>query len=82
MSPTFIRNHRNKPLDRLVLADLDAPLVLAFLDHLEKDRKNSIRSRNARLAALRSFLHYAALKHPESLALVYRTLAIQVGYSA
>jgi site-specific recombinase XerD len=35
----FVRDHRNKPPDRLVLADLDAPLVLAFLDHLEKDRK-------------------------------------------
>ena len=31
----FAREHRNKPTDRLVLTDLDAPLVLAFLDHLE-----------------------------------------------
>jgi site-specific recombinase XerD len=52
----FARDRWNKPTERLVLADLDAPLVLAFLDHLEKDRKNSVRSRNARLAALRSFL--------------------------
>ena len=58
----FARDHWNKSPDRLVLADLDAPMVLAFLDHLEKERKNSIRSRNARLAALRSFLHFAALK--------------------
>jgi site-specific recombinase XerD len=72
----FVRDHRNKPPDRLVLADLDAPQVLAFLDHLEKDRNNSIRSRNARLAALRSFLRFAALKNPESLALIHRTLAI------
>ena len=74
----FARDLRNKPPDRLVLADLDAPLVLAFLDHLEKDRQNSIRSRNARLAALRSFLHFAALKEPESLALIHRTLAIPI----
>ena len=74
----FVRDQRNKPPDRLVLADLDAPLVLAFLDHLEKDRKNSIRSRNARLAALRSFLHFAALKQPESLAQIHRTLAIPI----
>jgi integrase/recombinase XerD len=74
----FVRDHRNKPPDRLVLADLDAPLVLAFLDHLEKDRKNSIRSRNARLAALRSFLRFAALKEPDSLALIHRTLAIPI----
>jgi integrase/recombinase XerD len=72
----FMRDHRNKPPERLVLADLDAPLVLAFLDHLEKVRENSIRSRNARLAALRSFLRFAALKDPESLALIQRTLAI------
>lgn len=74
----FARDHRNKPPDRLVLADLDASLVLAFLDHLEKDRKNSIRSRNARLAALRSFLRFAALKEPESLAMIHRTLAIPI----
>jgi integrase/recombinase XerD len=72
----FAREHRNKPTDRFVLADLDAPLVLAFLDHLEKARNNSIRSRNARLAALRSFLRYACLKDPQSLATIQRTLAI------
>lgn len=72
----FAREHWNKPTDRLVLADLDAPLVLAFLDHLERVRKNSIRSRNARLAAIRSFLRFAALKDPQSLAAIQRTLAI------
>ena len=50
----FARDRWNKPTERLVLTDLDTPLVLAFLDHLEKDRNNSIRSRNARLAAVRS----------------------------
>jgi integrase/recombinase XerD len=74
----FARDHWNKPPDCMILADLDAPLVLAFLDHLEKDRKNSIRSRNARLAALRSFLRFAALKEPESLALIHRSLAIPI----
>jgi site-specific recombinase XerD len=44
----------------LSLADLDTKLILSFLDHLEKDRNNTARSRNARLAALRSFLKYAA----------------------
>ena len=72
----FARDQRNKPTDRLVLADLDAPFVLAFLDHLEKVRKNSIRSRNARLAAVRSFLRFAAFKDPESLAMIQRSLAI------
>ena len=72
----FARDRWNKPTERLVLTDLDAPLVLAFLDHLEKDRNNSIRSRNARLAAVRSFLRFAALKNPEALALIQRALAI------
>jgi integrase/recombinase XerD len=51
------------------------PLVLAFLDHLEKDRNNSIRSRNA---AVRSFLRFAALKNPEALAMIQRALAIPI----
>src|SRR3546814_9399831 len=41
----------------ITLPYLDAPLLLAFLDHLEKDRGNSVRSRNARLAAIRTFLN-------------------------
>lgn len=72
----FAREHRNKPPDSLVLADLNAPFVLAFLDHLEKIRKNSIRSRNVRLAAIRSFLRFAVLQNPQSLAVIQRTLAI------
>jgi site-specific recombinase XerD len=72
----FARDRWNKPTECLVLTDLDAPLVLAFLDHLEKDRNNSIRSRNARLAAVRSFLRFAALKNPEALAMIQRALAI------
>ena len=72
----FAREHRNKPADRMALTDLDAPFVLAFLDHLERVRKNSIRSRNARLAAIRSFLRFAVLKDPSSLASIQRTLAI------
>jgi len=48
----FARDQWKKPTESLKLADLDAPLVLAFLDHLEKDRNNSMRSRNARLAAV------------------------------
>ncbi len=72
----FARDQRKKPTERLTIADLDAPLVLAFLDHLEKDRNNSIRSRNARLAAVRSFLRFAAWKDPEALAMIQRVLAI------
>jgi len=45
--------------------DLGAGVISAFLDHLEDDRHNSARSRNTRLAALRSLFRYAALRHPE-----------------
>ena len=54
-----------KPPSRLDIDDLDAPLIGAFLDHLEHDRGNSPRTRNARLAAIHSLYRYAALRHPE-----------------
>ena len=60
----------------LDIEDLDAVLVTAFLDHLERDRRNSPRTRNARLAAIRSLYHYAALRHPEHAATIARVLAI------
>jgi integrase/recombinase XerD len=68
--------HAGKPPTTLTLPDLDAPFVLAFLDHLERNRGNSARTRNARLVALRSFLHYAALRDPTSLPSIQRVLAI------
>jgi integrase/recombinase XerD len=60
----------------LDLSDLDAPLIASFLDHLEHDRGNSIRTRNARLAAIHSLFRYAALAHPEHAASIARVLAI------
>jgi integrase/recombinase XerD len=60
----------------LDIDDLDATLVTAFLDHLEHDRGNGPRTRNARLAAIRSLYHYAALRHPEHAATIARVLAI------
>jgi site-specific recombinase XerD len=57
-------------------ADLDAGTISAFLDHLETRRHNSPRSRNARLAALRSLFRYAALRHPEHAQLIQQVLAI------
>jgi hypothetical protein len=56
-----------KPPARIELTDLDASLISACLEHLEVDRRNTIRSRNARFAALRSLLNYAALKVPTAL---------------
>jgi len=72
----YLEQHRKKhPVD-VTLADLDAPVILAFLDHLETTRKNSIRTRNSRLAAVRSFLKYVATRDPASLPIIQRVLAI------
>lgn len=60
----------------LDLSDLDAPLITGFLDHLEHARGNSIRTRNARLAAIHSLFRFAALAHPEHAATIARVLAI------
>lgn len=68
------RVHKS-PVD-LALKDLDASLVLAFLDHIEKERHNVIRSRNVRLSAIRSFLNYAALRDPIALSTIHSVLAI------
>ena len=56
----FAESTTGKAPTRITLSDLDAKLILSFLDHLERERGNSVRSRNARLAAIRSFLKYAA----------------------
>jgi site-specific recombinase XerD len=61
---------------QLDFSDLDAPLIGAFLQHLETDRKNSVTTRNARLAAIHSLFRYAALRAPEHAALIARVLAI------
>ena len=66
---------RTRPSD-LDVADLDAPLVASFLDHLEQDRHNSVRTRNNRLAAIHSLFSYAAFRHPEHAASIQRVLAI------
>lgn len=60
----------------LEISDLDATLISAFLDHREHDCRNSIRTRNARLAAIRSLFRFAALRHPEHAAVMARVLAI------
>ena len=60
----------------LDLADLDAPLISGFLDHLEHQRGNSPRTRNARLAAIHSLFRYASLRCPERAETIARVLAI------
>ncbi len=56
--------------------DLDEPVITSFLDHLEIDRDNSVRTRNLRLTAIRSLFRYAALRHPEHAAVIARVLSI------
>jgi site-specific recombinase XerD len=72
----FAAQRTSKTPSRLQIADVDAPLVGAFLDHLEANRGNSVRTRNARLAAVHSLFRYAALQHPECGAVIARVLAI------
>jgi site-specific recombinase XerD len=72
----FVQRETNRAPDRQRLQDLDAPLILRFLDHLEKERRNSPRTRNARLAAIRSFMHYVAFQEPAAVAMTTRVLAI------
>jgi len=72
----FAAEHTHTQPSDLDVDDLDAPLIGAFLDHLEHERGNTIRTRNARLAAIRSLFRYAALKHPEHAATIQRVLAI------
>jgi len=61
---------------QLQIENLDAPLVAAFLDHLEHERGNNARTRNTRLAAIHSLFRHAALQHPEHAATIARVLAI------
>jgi len=60
----------------LDLGELDAKLIAAFLTHLETERHNSVKTRNARLAAIHSLYRYAALRHPEHAEDIQRVLAI------
>src|SRR5438552_16778724 len=73
---TFAAQQTSKPPARRDIADLDAPLIGAFLNQLETGRGNSARTRNARLAAIHSLFRYAALRHPEHAAVIARVLAI------
>ncbi len=72
----FAQQQTGKAPAQLDIADLDTPLIGAFLDHLETDRGNSVRTRNARLAAIHALFGYAALRHPEDAAIIQRVLAI------
>lgn len=72
----FTYDRTGIPPSRLDIGDVDAALIGAFLNHLETVRGNSVRTRNARLAAIRSLFGYAAIRHPEHAELIQRVLAI------
>jgi site-specific recombinase XerD len=72
----YLERHTGRATSALVLQDLDAPVVLAFLDHLETARGCGPRTRNLRLTAIRSFMRYASVRDPDSLPVAQRVLAI------
>ena len=73
---THLQQQTGTPPASLRLADLDAAAITGFLDHLEGERGNLPRTRNARLAAIRSFFRYAALREPAHADQIARVLAI------
>ncbi len=72
----FTQRRLGKAPSELLLDELDADMITAFLDYLETERQNSVRTRNARHAAIRSFFRYIALSEPAHSAAIQRVLAI------
>ena len=72
----FVERRIGKAPTALRLADIGPDLILAFLDHLEQERHNSVRSRNLRLTALRAFLKFAGRRDVSSLHVIERALAV------
>src|SRR5438874_2085197 len=72
----FVQRQIGKAPSILGLEHLNAAVIVAFLNHIEAERHNSPRTRNARLAAIRSFFRYAALHYPEHAAVIQQVLAI------
>ncbi len=72
----FAKERLGKIPSKLCVEDLNAPFIGLFLDHLESARKNSARTRNARLGAIHSFFHYVALEEPALALHCQRILAV------
>jgi integrase/recombinase XerD len=72
----FLSSQRGKALTQLDLTDVDPPGILAFLSHLERERKNRVPTRNVRLSAIHAFFHFVASRNPEHLELAQRILGI------
>ncbi len=75
----FVKSSTGIEPAALRVSDIDTPIVLAFLDHLEQKRGNSVRSRNIRLAAIRSLFRFIALRDPDSVGVATRIMAIPRG---
>jgi site-specific recombinase XerD len=73
---TFVHQRTGKSPQRLGWDDLTAEVISTFLNHLEDERGNSVRTRNVRLTAIRSLFSFAALQHPEHAQLIARVLDI------
>jgi site-specific recombinase XerD len=74
----FAETRLGKSPTDMVIADMTPKLIIDFLDHLENQRHNCVRSRNARLAALRSFLKFAGHRDVASLQVIERALGVPV----
>ena len=72
----FVSERQGKAPSDLEVEDLDRDEVLAFLDHLEQVRGNSVSTRNARLTAIRSFFHHVATTDPPSIGIAKRVIDI------
>ena len=72
----FTQQRLHKAPSQLMFEELDAPLIVAFLEHLQQHRRLGTRSRNLRLTAIRSFFRYAAFERPDHAAQIQRVLAI------
>ena len=72
----FVQQQLRRPPSQQSLEDWNVPMVLRFLNYLEESRHDSVRTRNACLAAIHSFLDYVGQKLPETLGFTSRLLAI------
>ena len=72
----FVAARNQRPVVELDLKDLDPPAILAFLSHLERERKNGAATRNVRLTAIHALFRFVASRNPEHLDLVQRVLGI------
>ena len=72
----FLASHRQRPVSDLGMSDFQAPEILAFLSHLEEERRNTASTRNVRLAAIHAFFRYFAAQYPDQLEHAQRVLGV------